>query len=1249
MSQSSIGAFTALYVRCRLSRFVSLLSLSTMCCTQPLRPAIDDSQRIPLARQAVRVRLVEQSGHSLGIRCVAFSPDKKRVLTGGQDYLARLWDVETGREICRFDAGTWKVESVAFSPDGTRVLIGSWGARIWDITTGRELLRFSNLPNVSTCAFSPDGTRVLTGTNSGTAHLWAIDGSAHLWEVRTEREIRTVIGPNDGVRSAAFSSDGTRVLTGSADGSVELWDVATGREIRRLEGHRESVVSVAFSLDGTRVLTGSSDGTARLWDVEIGREIGRFEGNGGWISSVAFSPDGPRLLTGSDDGLVRLWDVQTGREIRHFEGHPGGVGSLSSDAMRVLTRSRSWGHSLWDIPTGREICRLEGETRSARSAAFSADASLVLTGGGNVTSLWDVETGREVRRFEGQGWVAFSRDGRLVLTRDVDNTARLWDVHTGGQIRRFEVHDRVQSVAFSPDGARVLTGGMEGTARLWDVETGGEILRLKGHDRFWSVAFSPDGTRVLTGSVEGTARLWDVETGSEIRQFADYRGWVTSVAFSPDGRRVLTGNGDNTARLWDVETGGEIRRLAGYSGVWSVAFSPNGRFVLIGNEDGTARLWAIESGTEIRSFKGHADSVSSLAFSRDGTRVLTGSSDGTTRLFDTQSGQELCCLVSFLDGSWAVVAPDGRFDAANQGKVTGLHFVAGLEPIALSQLRDRYWEPGLLAKIMGFNDEPLRTDVEALTHVHLYPEVSLNHPTADQGRLLVTLTNRGGGIGPVVVKVNGSDAVEDARPRGPLDADAETLTIPIELTAVARDRLAPGDDNKIEVIASNAEGSLSSRPYVTSYKAAGQPGPEEVDLFILAIGATNYTGDKIDLKYPDKDAEAIGRALDLAGRRLWGPERSHMRILTSLAACPELRSNKENIAVGLKWLEQSSSYEDIVVVFLAGHGITVAAGEGSAGRDYYFLTGDAHHADADRYARDPTHLEKVSLSAKELFGALARLKSLPEQRRHVLVLDTCAAGQAGKTLASIRGPSAAMLRRMAEGCDRAGVWVLAGCAADREAYEASRYKHALLTYGLLDGMRGGARRPSGHVAVFQLFDYATKKVRRLAEGIGGIQEPEILQPLGAAASFDLGVLTVEDCALIELSPGVPVFVRSLFHDDIADTVGLGQQVDARLLHAAQVGEELEFWDFHAGHDTYMLAGRYGKTESGLEVQLALYHYEIPARVGEAGASDRELRRREVRRQRIVVPADAEAAAVRILDVVGPWVQDDRAAPRRSGP
>jgi WD domain, G-beta repeat len=140
----------------------------------------------------------------------------------------------------------------------------------------------------------------------------------------------------------------------------------------------------------------------------------------------------------------------------------------------------------------------------------------------------------------------------------------------------------------------------------------------------------------------------------------------------------------------------------------TTCLSSDDKWLVTGSFDKTARLWDLATGKEIRSFRGHDHSIDSASLSNDGKRLVTGSADCTTRLWDVATGQELCRLISFDDGTWAVFDADGRFDAANAGDIPWLYGVVGNQTIPLKQLKDRYYDPGLFAKYMGQNKQPLR-------------------------------------------------------------------------------------------------------------------------------------------------------------------------------------------------------------------------------------------------------------------------------------------------------------------------------------------------------------------------------------------------------------------------------------------------------------------------------------------------------------------------------------------------------------
>ena len=197
----------------------------------------------------------------------------------------------------------------------------------------------------------------------------------------------------------------------------------------------------------------------------------------------------------------------------------------------------------------------------------------------------------------------------------------------------------IYSVAFSPDGKTVVSGNNDHTLHLWNAITGQPIGQpLRGHlDAVYSVAFSPDGKTVVSGSVDHTLRLWNAITGQPIgHPLQGHSETIRSVAFSPDGKTVVSGSNDYTLRLWNAITGQPIGHpLQGHSGwVRSVAFSLDGRTIVSGSDDHTLRLWNAITGQPIgHPLQGHLDAVTSVALSPDGRTIVSGSVDHTLRLW----------------------------------------------------------------------------------------------------------------------------------------------------------------------------------------------------------------------------------------------------------------------------------------------------------------------------------------------------------------------------------------------------------------------------------------------------------------------------------------------------------------------------------------------------------------------------------------------------------------------------------------
>jgi WD40 repeat protein len=301
------------------------------------------------------------TGHEDWPWTVALSPDGRTAASGSGplrppviDSSIRLWNVASGEELLRLEAHTDTVESLAFSPDGNRLISVGWDGYVilWDATNGDEIRRFGESgpahdERATAVAFHPDGSQAASGSS---------DGTIILWEVSTGTELRRFAGHETSVAGLVFTPDGMGLVSALWDQTLRLWDINSGQEIRRYEGHSDRVNAVAVHPDGDRLLSGSWDATVRLWDIDSGQEIRRFLGHNGPVQAVAFSHDGHLALSGSADTSMRLWDLATGQELQRFDDHTDWVSGVvfTPDDHYAISSAQDNRLRLWRVAGSAE-------------------------------------------------------------------------------------------------------------------------------------------------------------------------------------------------------------------------------------------------------------------------------------------------------------------------------------------------------------------------------------------------------------------------------------------------------------------------------------------------------------------------------------------------------------------------------------------------------------------------------------------------------------------------------------------------------------------------------------------------------------------------------------------------------------------------------------------------------------------------------------------------------------------------------
>ncbi len=208
------------------------------------------------------------AGHEKWIYAVAITPDGTRVITGSGDRKVRIIDAELTEVLHELSGHRYAVRAIAVSPDGARIATAGRDVLIWDLggALGAADLVLNTSSSVHSLAFSPDGTRLVTGSSAG---------QVQIWDLATGTAIATVVDPSrKQVGAVAFAPDGTRIATGSTNGTIRVRDGATGDSYLALaaggpgDDAAPGVTSLAFSPDGARLLAGDAAGGVRIFETE---------------------------------------------------------------------------------------------------------------------------------------------------------------------------------------------------------------------------------------------------------------------------------------------------------------------------------------------------------------------------------------------------------------------------------------------------------------------------------------------------------------------------------------------------------------------------------------------------------------------------------------------------------------------------------------------------------------------------------------------------------------------------------------------------------------------------------------------------------------------------------------------------------------------------------------------------------------------------------------------------------------------
>ena len=590
--------------------------------------------------------------HQAKVRAVAFSPDGRWLLSGGDDCKARVWDAANGSPIAVLEGHSKPVSAVTFSPLGSTIATGSQDQTVclWDTATYKRLAILGGLTNgVGAVSFSRDGqwlaassARLVTSSGNPVTRFTDdinLPSDVKVWNVADRREIATLSSHQAGVHSLVFSPDGKTLASAGTAGEVLLWNLPQGTQRAAFGPFDVPVLAIAFSPDSSRLAVGGGNpydrvGLLEVLDAATGQPVTSFKGPRGAVFTLAFSPDAKALATAGNDFMVRFWDFTNGTQVRAISGHTDAIWSLAFDPAGKQLATGSWDKTVkvWDADLSHDLQRFPA--LPSYSLCFSPSGKSLACGSRDVQIL-KVGSGEPAYRLpdyqNGDTLVAWSPNGTLLAAAGMDRVVTIWDASNWRKLAELKGHKaKIASLAYSPD-SRTLASAEEGqkpTLRLWDVLGLRERAVVQAHTHtVQSLAFTPDGGSLVAGSLFEI--LWLDPRSGKVQRRLDQAGYLLKI--SRDGRWMTIAPCERRPRrVGLVELcSGELKwsAIAGSDTISDLAFSADGKALATAGWDGTARLWNVASGHEI--YRQDTPGVAlSVAFSPDGAYWAIGSSGG---------------------------------------------------------------------------------------------------------------------------------------------------------------------------------------------------------------------------------------------------------------------------------------------------------------------------------------------------------------------------------------------------------------------------------------------------------------------------------------------------------------------------------------------------------------------------------------------------------------------------------------------
>ena len=633
------------------------------------------------------------------VTTVAVSPNGQTLATAGADNAIKLWNLADGAAGKVLAGHAAAIHSLAFSADGAKLASASEDKtiRVWNLADGTEANKIESPAPAKAVVFTADGAKVIVGQADNIIRIWPIPAVAPF---TPEKEIKGHTGP---INAIALIAPGAQILSGSEDQTARVWDLAAGTQVRQF-AHGGPVNSVAVRADGLFVATGSPNNIAKLWNNQTGAQVAELKGDVTLNRAVVERTEDQKVAQQfkaladatfkasetnqkeRDEAVKKANEAKTNADKAVAEQDPkvkeavtkaeaakkaadekkddAALAKASTDAAAEVTKQMDELKKRQDTVASamRAITLAETAAKSAveQVAAAKAQQDAMTAGVTKADADLKAATDADVAGLKPVKGVAFSVDGKRLLSSSDDNLIHVWDSTTGKAIETFAGHKApVGAIVTGPNGL-VVSGSADQTAAVWTTIPTWSLIGQLGPKketpldfagspfaaRVLSLAFSRDGKWLATGGGEasrsGELFIWDVAAQTMAKEFKDaHSDTVMSIEFSRDGKYLVTGAADKFVKLWDIAAGKLIKAFEGHTHhVLGVAIKADNSLLASAGADNAIKIWNVETGEQARTIPGYTKQVTSIRFLGVTENVISSGGDKTVRYHNATNGSQ---------------------------------------------------------------------------------------------------------------------------------------------------------------------------------------------------------------------------------------------------------------------------------------------------------------------------------------------------------------------------------------------------------------------------------------------------------------------------------------------------------------------------------------------------------------------------------------------------------------------------------